>query len=93
MFVLLLFLIQSCDWSYEPGDTIGVVCPNSDSDVQSLIDIIGLSNVAHSVCAVDLLPLTTKRNACVPEHLTPMSSIFHLLQTCCELRDVPRKVS
>jgi len=84
--------VQECSWCYEPGDTIGVVCPNDASEVKSLLKLLGLSEVADVVCLLELLADTRKRNAAVPAHLPVKSTLFNLLRTCCEIREVPRKV-
>ena len=83
---------QACSWCYEPGDTIGIVCPNDVSEVKSLLSLLGLSEMADVVCSLEVLSDTRKRNAAVPEHLPVKSTLFNLLHTCCEIRHIPRKV-
>lgn len=34
---LNIAIYQGCEWSYEPGDAIGVVCPNRNPDVDFLL--------------------------------------------------------
>lgn len=109
---------QQCDWTYEPGDTIGVVCPNSDDDVNFILSRLGLTSLADAQCSLQLIdadmasaassaaaaaPSATAaavpsagsmrgKRTSLPEHLPPVSSPRRILQTCCEIRDVPRKV-
>jgi len=84
--------LQTCSWSYDPGDTIGILCPNDVSEVRSLLNLLGLSEMADATCSLEVLSDTRKRNAAVPEHLPVKSTLFSLLRTCCEIREVPRKV-
>jgi len=91
--IMLFVCHQTCDWSYDPGDTIGIVCCNDVSEVRSLLNLLGLSEMADVVCLLELLPETRKRNAAIPEHIPVKSTLFHLLRTCCEIRHVPRKVN
>jgi methionine synthase reductase len=83
--------VTACGWLYEPGDSIGVICPNNLTEVEYLIERLGLSDKARVPISLSLMEDTQKRNASVPEHLPRMSTLLHLLQTCCEIRDVPRK--
>jgi len=87
-----IYPLQACCWSYDPGDTIGVVCPNDVSEVRSLLDLLGLSEKADVACSLEVLSDTRKRNAAVPEHLPVKSTLFSWLHSCCEIRQVPRKV-
>jgi len=86
-------VLQACQWSYDPGDTIGIVCYNDISEVRSLLNVLGLSEMADVTCCLEVLSDTRKRNAAVPEHLPVKSTLVHLLHSCCEIREVPRKVS
>ena len=87
-----VYVLQTCSWSYDPGDTIGVVCPNDVSEVRSLLDLLGLSDKVDVTCSLEVLSDTRKRNASVPEHLPVKSTLFNCLHSCCEIREVPRKV-
>lgn len=84
--------MRNCDWSYEPGDTIAVICPNDVTEVNCLLDRLGLKDISNKLCYFDLLPNTQKKNARVPEFLQQNSTISEVLSTCCEIREPPRKV-
>lgn len=84
--------LQASGWCYDPGDTIGVVCPNDASEVRSLMVLLGLSEKANVPCSLAVMSETHKRNAVVPDHLPVKSTLFSWLRTCCEIREVPRKV-
>ena len=84
--------VQGCGWTYEPGDTIGVVCPNEVPLVDALIARLGLSHLAHVLCSVELEETTKKKNAALPDFIPPRgSTLHHILTTCCEITHVPRK--
>lgn len=89
---LLSLLLQNCDWFYEPGDTIAVICPNDTSEVNFLILRLDLTPFANAICCLEVLPDTRKKNAQVPEFLPQKSTLFEILRTCCEIRETPRKV-
>ena len=62
------------------------------SEVRSLLQLLGLSDVADITYSLEVMSDTRKRNAAVPEHLPVKSTLFNVLHTCCEIREVPRKV-
>ena len=90
--LLIILVRKECDWSHRPGDSIGVVCPNRAEEVEELVSRLNLTSVAYRTCTVGLLSDTRKKNAIVPPYLPATATLFHILQTCCEIRDVPKKV-
>ncbi|XP_066300342.1 methionine synthase reductase-like [Branchiostoma lanceolatum] len=78
-------------FDYEPGDSFGIVCPNDESEVQDLIDRLGLADHADVTFSVKVIEGTKKRAAAVPAYLPARCTIRHALLTCLEIRAVPKK--
>ncbi|CAN7945350.1 unnamed protein product, partial [Ixodes hexagonus] len=71
---------------FKPGDSFGFPCPNRDSDVEDLMTKIEFSG---ETCRVSLLPGKPSKGF---EHLPKKScDLKWMLQTCCDLRAVPKK--
>ncbi|XP_078580373.1 methionine synthase reductase-like isoform X1 [Branchiostoma floridae x Branchiostoma japonicum] len=83
--------ISDTGFKYEPGDSFGVVCPNNETEVQDLIDRLGLTDHADVTFSVKVIEGTKKRAAAVPAHLPARCTIRHALLTCLEIRAVPKK--
>ena len=84
---------------YEPGDTIGVYCHNDIEEVRRLLQRLNLAQQENVPVKLtvnqELASLTTgtKRKYDVPSHLpTSPSTLGYILQYCCEIRSVPKKV-
>ena len=83
--------ITGCNMSYEPGDSFGIVCPNTSAEVEELIMKLGLADKADVPFTIQLITTTTKKAASVPNFIPVFSSIRHALLTCLEIRGVPSK--
>ncbi|KAI8495711.1 hypothetical protein Bbelb_266830 [Branchiostoma belcheri] len=83
--------VSNTCFKYEPGDSFGVVCPNNETEVQDLIDRLGLTDQADMTFSVKVVQGTKKRAAAVPAHLPARCTIRHALLTCLEIRAVPKK--
>ena len=83
--------ITGCNMSYEPGDSFGIVCPNTSAEVKELITKLDLVDKADVPFTIQLITLTTKKAASVPNFIPEFSTIRHTLLTCLEIRSVPSK--
>ncbi|KAK2859403.1 hypothetical protein Q5P01_004023 [Channa striata] len=77
--------------AYQPGDSFNVFCPNRASDVDAMLQRLGLtSQKDHNVC-VSLKKETKKKGAQVPSFIPPNISLQYLLTWCLDMRSVPKK--
>ncbi|XP_019632144.1 PREDICTED: methionine synthase reductase-like [Branchiostoma belcheri] len=83
--------VSNTCFKYEPGDSFGVVCPNNETEVQDLINRLGLTDHADMTFSVKVVQGSKKRAAAVPAHLPARCTIRHALLTCLEIRAVPKK--
>lgn len=83
--------ITGCDMSYEPGDSFGIVCPNTSTEVEELMMKLDLVDKADIPFTIQLITSTTKKAAGVPNFIPEFSTIRHTLLTCLEIRGVPSK--
>ncbi|ELU10569.1 hypothetical protein CAPTEDRAFT_221646, partial [Capitella teleta] len=89
--VLLQMDKSGLDWSFSPGDSIGIVCANRAEEVQELISRLRAESSADITSEISLLKDTKKRRARVPDHFPSPASIRYLLSNCCDIRAVPSK--
>lgn len=83
--------VTGCNFTYEPGDSFGIVCPNASADVEELIAKLGLAEKADTPFSIQLLTSTTKKAAAAPKFIPDYSTVRHTLSTCLEIRSVPSK--
>ena len=83
--------ITDCDMIYEPGDSFGIICPNSNAEVEELITKLGLNEKADTPFSIQLRTSTSKKSASVPNYIPEISVIRHTFLTCLEIRAVPSK--
>lgn len=83
--------ITDCDMVYEPGDSFGIICPNSKAEVEELITKLGLNEKADMPFSIKLRTSTSKKSASVPNYIPEISVIRHTFLTCLEIRAVPSK--
>lgn len=83
--------ITDCNMNYEPGDSFGIVCPNTSAEVEELITKLELTQKADIPFSIQLITSTTKKAASLPNFIPEYSTIRHTLLTCLEIRGVPSK--
>ncbi|XP_064597948.1 LOW QUALITY PROTEIN: methionine synthase reductase-like [Liolophura sinensis] len=86
----LKFDVSVCD-TVPPGDAISVMCPNPHHEVSQLLDRLNLTDVADQLFELSVMPDTKKRRAAIPDHIPPKSSLRHILTTCVDIRQPPKK--
>ncbi|ELW70164.1 Methionine synthase reductase [Tupaia chinensis] len=89
--LLLELDVSEANFSYQPGDAFNVICPNSDSEVESLLQRLQLAEKRKHCVLVTVKADTKKRGAAVPPHIPEGCSLQFLLTWCLEIRAVPKK--
>ncbi|XP_036081654.1 methionine synthase reductase isoform X3 [Rousettus aegyptiacus] len=84
--------ISKTDFSYQPGDAFNIICPNSDSEVQSLLQRLQLTDKREHRVLLEIKADTKKRGAALPQHIPQKCSLQFILTWCLEIRAVPKKV-
>ncbi|KAL5010026.1 hypothetical protein ScPMuIL_012331 [Solemya velum] len=76
---------------YEPGDALSVICPNDEKEVDHLLTRLGVQDECELTCRLEVRTDTKKKNASVPGHLPITSTLRHLISTCVDIREPPKK--
>ncbi|XP_036166229.1 methionine synthase reductase isoform X3 [Myotis myotis] len=82
---------QKTDFSYQPGDAFNLICPNSDSEVQSLLQRLQLTDQREHLVLLKIKADTKKKGAALPQHIPERCSLQFILTWCLEIRAVPKK--
>nr|XP_002741834.2 PREDICTED: methionine synthase reductase-like [Saccoglossus kowalevskii] len=77
--------------SYQPGDSIGIVCPNMEEEVDFLIRRLSILDEADKPITLHVLKDTKKKRALLPEYIPAGCSIRHAILTCLDIRNTPKK--
>ncbi|KAM6977645.1 methionine synthase reductase [Aplochiton taeniatus] len=77
--------------SYQPGDSFDVHCPNIPSEVEELLEILGLAEQKNRCVQLTLLKDTKKKGAKLPSYIPENSTLLYMLTWCIEIRSVPKK--
>lgn len=76
-------LIDSIDIiNYEPGDSFGFLCGNSDEEVFLVLNLLGLHNKSSELCKIE-----GKNIDCFPR----LVSLYNLVKYYLEVRSIPKK--
>ncbi|KAK7497577.1 hypothetical protein BaRGS_00011217 [Batillaria attramentaria] len=90
--LLLRLNIEKCGMNYRPGDSISVICTNHEDEVNQLIARLGLELQADLPIQISIMPDTKKKRAAVPPHFPEeIFSLRHILKTCVDIREPPKK--
>ncbi|OXB60035.1 UNVERIFIED_CONTAM: hypothetical protein H355_014002, partial [Colinus virginianus] len=89
--LLLELDIADTAFDYQPGDAFCVICPNSVSEVEELLHILGLSEKGENFVCVKVKQGTKKKGATRPQHIPERSTLKFILTWCLELRAIPKK--
>ncbi|GAB1609395.1 methionine synthase reductase-like isoform X2 [Argonauta hians] len=76
---------------YQPGDSISVICPNNEREVNHLIQRLDLENAGDAFFSLSVSPNTTKKKAVCPSFVPPKCSIRYALTHCLDIREPPKK--
>ncbi|XP_063182258.1 methionine synthase reductase isoform X1 [Chroicocephalus ridibundus] len=89
--LLLELDITDTAFDYQPGDAFCVICPNNVSEVEELLQILGLSEKGDYFICVKVKQGTKKKGATHPQHIPERSTLKFILTWCLELRAIPKK--
>ncbi|NXL60668.1 MTRR reductase, partial [Chordeiles acutipennis] len=89
----LLLELDTADtvFDYQPGDAFCVICPNNVSEVEELLQILGLSDKGEYFVCVNVKQGTKKKGATRPQHIPERSTLKFILTWCLEIRAIPKK--
>ncbi|XP_053670889.1 methionine synthase reductase-like [Anopheles nili] len=87
-------LIQHQDAAhhYWPGDTIGILSNNIDSDVLYILEHLNLLSQADITWKVGISTGTAKKGAKLPTFVPELISFRRLFKECLDLRAIPKKL-
>ncbi|XP_045704302.1 methionine synthase reductase [Phyllostomus hastatus] len=83
--------ISKTEFSYQPGDAFNVICPNSESEVRSLLQRLQLTDQREHCVLLEIKTDTKKKGAALPQHIPEGCSLQSILTWCLEIRAVPKK--
>uniref|UniRef100_A0A3P9JLR0 Methionine synthase reductase n=1 Tax=Oryzias latipes TaxID=8090 RepID=A0A3P9JLR0_ORYLA len=90
--LLLELDISTCPaLTYQPGDSLDVLCPNRAEEVDYMLCRLGLKDRRDHHVHVALRKDTKKKGAQVPPHIPQNVSLLFLFTWCLEIRSVPKK--
>ncbi|XP_062986256.1 methionine synthase reductase isoform X2 [Elgaria multicarinata webbii] len=89
--LLLELDISKTTFCYQPGDAFNVICPNYTSEVEELLQILGLLEKKDYVVCLKIQAHTKKRGAAVPQYIPEKSTVKFILMWCLEIRAIPKK--
>ncbi|NWS73247.1 MTRR reductase, partial [Crotophaga sulcirostris] len=89
--LLLELDIADTVFDYQPGDAFCVVCPNNASEVEELLQILGLSEKGEYFVCVKVKQDTKKKGAVHPQHIPERSTLRFIITWCLEIRAIPKK--
>ncbi|ESP01628.1 hypothetical protein LOTGIDRAFT_225295 [Lottia gigantea] len=83
--------IQDSKITYEPGDSISVICPNSTEEVDSILKRLDISDEADCEVNLSIIPETTKRKPTIPLYIPESCTLRYIFTTCIDIREPPKK--
>ncbi|XP_072461501.1 methionine synthase reductase [Notamacropus eugenii] len=89
--LLLELDISNTTFSYQPGDSFNIICPNDASEVQELLQRLQLSEKREHSVLLKIKENNKKKGAAIPPHIPEKVSLEFLLTWCLEIRAVPKK--
>ncbi|XP_064189216.1 methionine synthase reductase isoform X1 [Anguilla rostrata] len=89
--LLLELDISEQQIAYEPGDSFEVLCPNNYTEVEELLQRMGLEEQKNCSVQLQLRTDTKKKAAQIPSYIPENCTLQHLMTWCLEIRSVPKK--
>lgn len=89
--LLLELDISKVEFSHQPGDSFNVICPNSGSEVEDLLQRLQLADKQAHRVILKIKMDTKKKGASLPQHVPEGSSLQFIFTWCLEIRAVPKK--
>ncbi|XP_036616080.1 methionine synthase reductase isoform X2 [Trichosurus vulpecula] len=88
--LLLELDISNTTFSYLPGDSFNIICPNDASEVKELLQRLQLSEKREHCISLKIKENNQKK-ATIPQHIPERVSLQFLLTWYLEIRAVPKK--
>ena len=79
--------LSSTDTEFSAGDTLGILCENSDSEVAQLLNLLNLSEGAH----YNLTPHPEVKSRLLPKHVLLQCSPRYALKYTLDIHSLPKK--
>uniref|UniRef100_F6UGP3 Methionine synthase reductase n=1 Tax=Monodelphis domestica TaxID=13616 RepID=F6UGP3_MONDO len=89
--LLLELDISNTTYTYQPGDSFNIVCPNNASEVKELLQRLQLSEKREHCIVLKIKENNKKKGATIPQHIPEGVSLQNLLSWCLEIRAIPKK--
>nr|XP_033785615.1 methionine synthase reductase isoform X2 [Geotrypetes seraphini] len=89
--LLLELDISNTVFTYQPGDSFCIVCPNHTCEVEELLHHLQISEIQDCPVCLKVKPNTKKKGANLPQHIPQKSTPAFILSWCLEIRAVPKK--
>lgn len=83
--------LSGTELDVKPGDSIGVICPNPENEVDLLLRRLELSDQSESRLKLSADPNGTKKNAKISDFLKSATTLRHLFTSVLDIRSVPKK--
>ncbi|KAI9579774.1 methionine synthase reductase [Glossina fuscipes] len=77
------------DFTWQPGNTIGILPHNDESDVEDILKYLNLENKADNLCVFQLMQESKKTK--YPSHIPNRTTPREVLRDCLNLRGVLKK--
>ncbi|KAG7170887.1 Methionine synthase reductase-like [Homarus americanus] len=79
------------EFVYEPGDSIGIIVENPKYEVEIVLNLLEITDIADKIYEISVVPNTKKKVAKVPSFIPVKSSLRYILEHCLDIRAVPKK--
>ncbi|KAL4709565.1 hypothetical protein ACJJTC_007296 [Scirpophaga incertulas] len=84
------FNVKGSDFNFRPGDTIGIVPHNINTEVEEIIDHLGLKSKAD--LQYNIIENSNLKSTKKLLHVPIKSTLRHVLTYCCDIRSILKKL-
>ncbi|CAG9772415.1 unnamed protein product [Ceutorhynchus assimilis] len=84
--------LKERSFDFLPGDAIGILPENDENEVNELLIRLGVEEISHKPCKLEILENTTKKNATVPKYLPKHDNIYSIFLKYIDIRSAPKKL-
>ncbi|KAF5308397.1 hypothetical protein FQR65_LT06218 [Abscondita terminalis] len=84
--------LQNVEYEFQPGDTIGILPENDESEVNEIMERLLLTNLARKVYNLEIITETSKKNPVIPQHIPKESTLFDIFLKHLDIRTPPKKL-
>jgi methionine synthase reductase len=87
----MTFVVKDEDFTYEPGDAFGFICPNRPEEVEFVLNRLQLSDVEDHSLHLTIQQGTQAKKPSLPKHVPQGCTIRQFFTHCCDVRGIPKK--